>query len=180
LPFTGHTYHGQAAQGQAPAQQNFYSNFRNPYVLLPPIKGDALQTEEPIEPSNNPLIHARMYAMADFFEVPGLKKLATTKFQTAVERYWNSVEFGQAVHVVYTSTLAEDRGLRQIVKDILMRHMALLNKPEIESIMREVPDLAFDMLKGIWNHHGARQEYLPPPSPTQPAFLSESIFRPIR
>jgi hypothetical protein len=183
LPFTSHTYHQSQAlsQGQASQQSNFYSNFRNPYVLLSPIEGESNQADEPVEPPDNPLIHARMYAIADYFEVPGLKKMASTKFQAAAERHWNSDKFGEAVHVAYTSTLPEDRGLRQIVKDILMRHMTLLNKPEIESIMREVPDLAFDMLKGVWNHHGARHEYLlPPPSPTQSAFLSEAIFRPIR
>jgi hypothetical protein len=118
-----------------------------------------------------------MYAIADYYEVPGLKNLAERKFQQAAERHWNSTEFGEAVHVVYTTTLAEDRGLRHTVKDILLRHMTLLNKPAIESIMREVPDLAFDMLKGVWQQHGARNEYLPPPSPTQPPLFSEAIFR---
>jgi hypothetical protein len=162
--------------GQPPTQPTYYSNFRNPYVLPTPIEGDGNQAEEVVEPPNNPLTHARMYAIADFYEIPGLKNLAQQKFQAAAERHWNSTEFGEAVHVVYTTTLAEDRGLRQTVKDILLRHMTLLNKPEVESIMREIPDLAFDMLKGVWQQHGARNEYLPPPSP----LFSEAIFRPIR
>lgn len=120
-----------------------------------------------IEPTSNPLTHARMYAIADFYETSGLKQLSENKFRQAVSRHWNSPEFAQAIHVVYTTTLAEDRSLRQIVKDALLGHMSLMYKPEIESIMREVPDLSFDMLKGLCLRDGARNDFLPPPSPTQ-------------
>jgi hypothetical protein len=130
-----------------------------------------------MEPARNPLVHARMYAIADFYEIPGLKSLAQKKFQQAASRHWNNIEFGEAIHVAYTSTVSEDKGLRQICKDVLLSHMTLLNKPEIEAILREVPDLAFDMLKGLWLRDGARNDYLPPPSPTQP--LSE-VWRTLR
>ncbi|KAF2434607.1 hypothetical protein EJ08DRAFT_676060 [Tothia fuscella] len=132
---------------------------------------------ESVDPARNPLVHSRMYAIADFYEIPGLKQLAQKKFQQAASRHWNSPEFVEAIHVAYTSTVSNDKGLRQICKDVLLQHMMLLNKPEIEGILREVPDLAFDMLKGLWLRDGARNDYLPPPSPTQP--LSE-VWRTLR
>ena len=95
----------------------------------------------------SPLTHARMYAIADFYGVCGLKELASKKFRDAVGEHWNSDDFAKAIQVVYTTTIAGDRELRQVVMDVLMNHMELLDKPDIEAVMRELPDLAFDVLK---------------------------------
>jgi hypothetical protein len=94
----------------------------------------------------NPLIHARMYALADFYGVFTLKELAIKKFRGVVQAHWNSKEFAQAVQVVYTTTVAKDSGLRQVVKDVLMNHNELLKKPEIQAVLREVSGLAFEIL----------------------------------
>ena len=94
----------------------------------------------------NPLIHARMYALADFYGAFTLKELSIKKFCGVVQAHWYSKEFAQAVRVVYTTTVAEDSGLRQVVKDVLMNHNELLDKPEIEAVLREVSDLAADIL----------------------------------
>ena len=93
-----------------------------------------------------------MYAVADFYSALNLKKLTNKKFRDAVREYWNSNDFTKAVEVVYTTTTAEDRGLRQVVKRVLMNRRELLDKPEIEAVMKEVPDLAFDVLRGIRGH----------------------------
>jgi hypothetical protein len=90
-----------------------------------------------------------MYAVADFYGVSGLKELANKKFRDAVRDYWDSNDFAKAVEVVYTTTVPRDCGLRQVVMDVLKNHMGLLNKPAIETVMREIPGLAFDVLKGL-------------------------------
>lgn len=87
-----------------------------------------------------------MYSLADYYKIEGLKELAKTKFRASTEKHWDSPELGQAVYIVFTSTLSKDRGLRQVVKEIFQKHPRIMGKPEIESVMRELPDLAYDLL----------------------------------
>jgi hypothetical protein len=90
-----------------------------------------------------------MYALADFFSVSGLKELANKKFRDTVQEHWDSNEFAKAVKVVYTTTPPKDRGLRQVVRYILKNHAELLDKPEIDTTIKEVADLSYDVLLGI-------------------------------
>jgi len=90
-----------------------------------------------------------MYAVADFYSVSGLKELANKKFRDTVQEHWDSNVFIKAVEVVYTTTPPKDRGLRQVVSYVLRNHIELLDKPEIDAIIKEVPDLSYDILRGI-------------------------------
>ena len=107
------------------------------------------QPRELITPRTNPLTHAQMYTVADFYSVSGLKKLANKKFRDTVQEHWDSNDFAKAVEVVYTTTPPKDRGLRQVVSYVLRNHTELLDKPEINAIIKEVPDLSYDVLRGI-------------------------------
>jgi hypothetical protein len=118
----------------------------------PPPSLPSIPTPRPREPMTirtNPLTHARMYAVADFYGVLGLKKLANKKFRDAAREHWDSNDFAKAVEVVYTTTTSQDRGLRRVVKYVLVNHNELLDKPEIEKVVKEAPDLAYDILRGI-------------------------------
>jgi len=66
-----------------------------------------------------------------------LKALALQKFRPSAEHCWDSGEFAQAVHTVYTTTPGSDVGLRDIVVATILEHMSLLTKPEIEATMKE-------------------------------------------
>lgn len=90
-----------------------------------------------------------MYAVADFYSVFGLKELANKKFRETVREHWDSNDFAKAVEVVYTTTPPKDRGLRQVVKYVLRNRTELLDKPEIDTVIKEVPDLAYDVLRGM-------------------------------
>jgi len=98
-------------------------------------------------PGQNPIDHARMYAIAGFYEIPGLKTLAKEKFKEVATQHRGRKEFAEAIRMVFTTTAAEDKGLRDVVKEILLGNMSLLHNVDVEKVMREIPDLAFDMLK---------------------------------
>jgi hypothetical protein len=106
-------------------------------------------TTPPSTSANGLLIHSRMYALADYYNIPPLKNLSKTKFRKAAQTHWDSPEFGQAIEIIFTSTLYGDRGLRQVVKEIVQEHHSVMEKPEIESIMRESPDFAYDVLMSM-------------------------------
>jgi hypothetical protein len=93
------------------------------------------------------LLHAEMYEVADKYEVNGLKELAREKFAWACGVYWNSKHFALAAHHAYSTTPAEDKGLREVVCKTLFEHMELLDKPEVEEVLSEFNDLAVGLLK---------------------------------
>ena len=115
----------------------------------------------------NPITHARMYAVAEFYGVSGLRNLAEKKCSEAAQVYWDSDAFAEAIEIVYTTTVAEDCELRKVVKNVLTDHAELIDKPKIEACMREVPDLAFDTLKAMrgiqdakWRSRGTFESHL--------------------
>lgn len=121
-----------------------------------------LATAEP-----NLVLHARMYAAGRKFGVEGLKALALDKFKMQLTRHWcvfliplssaffsptddalrDSPEFGEAIHVVYSTTPSHDKDMRETVADVLGWHGRLLDKPEIEIAIMEINGLAYELLK---------------------------------
>lgn len=79
-----------------------------------------------------------------------LKELVKEKFRDAVRQHWDSNDFAKAVRVVYTTTVPEDRGLHQMVKYVLRIHIELLDKPEIDTVIKDIPNLAYKVFRGIW------------------------------
>lgn len=138
--------------------------FRRRHVAEEEIKKDKgrisfdenLETNDvdwPRSPKTGLATHARMYALADKYQIGGLKALAQRKFQKAALQHWNSEEFAPALHIVYTSTLEEDRGLRDVVISAISRDR-LLEKPEVRATVKGLPELAFGLLMHIWKQAG--------------------------
>ncbi|KAK4989806.1 hypothetical protein LTR66_003126 [Elasticomyces elasticus] len=96
------------------------------------------------------VVHAKLYALADKYEVPGLKALSLAKFKASIHDNWDrldSPELASAIHIAYTSTADENKDLRRVVEDNLMSHLeAVLEKPEIACATNEVSGLALRLL----------------------------------
>lgn len=85
-------------------------------------------------------LHAKMYAAADRYGVVSLKASALDKFKVQLTRHWDSDEFAQCVHVVYSTTPPSDRGMREAVATSLSRHSRMFNKPEMQAAVLEIND----------------------------------------
>ncbi|KAI9711495.1 MAG: hypothetical protein M1820_002058 [Bogoriella megaspora] len=118
-----------------------------------PDEGEQCELE--VEPSENVsatdepnmVIHAKVYAIADKYDIPGLKDLAKGKFEAQVSKHWDCVEFSDALEEVYCSTVDGNRGLRDIVLQAFRENPRLVMKPEVESAVRDLAPLAFDLYK---------------------------------
>ena len=70
--------------------------------------------------------HTEMYTMAEKFDLKTLKKLAETKFLTALQRIEPTddaiIRVLQVVPIIYSTTLENDRGLRDPVVEYVARH----------------------------------------------------------
>jgi hypothetical protein len=104
------------------------------------------EEEEP-EDLTHLLLHTRVYALAEKYDIPALKELARRKFEMAMACDYDSPELPEAIEEVYDSTLDTDRGLRDIVLQLLASHPQLATTPDVHAVIKETPALAYDLFK---------------------------------
>jgi hypothetical protein len=100
------------------------------------VDGDAEQT----------LTHAKMYEMADKYDVVGLKQPYIDKYRRACVVYWDHPKFAESAYHVYCTTPTHDKGFRNIVCRTISQHIRLLKKPEVGDLKTEFNGLTFGLL----------------------------------
>lgn len=100
---------------------------------------------------NNVLV----YAIAEKYHIPELKELAKTKFLSQANRLMSadslmlSDTFPEVITTVYKSTPESDRGLRNIVSRICVKHVrTLIEKEAFKDVIRKIGDFGVDVLYG--------------------------------
>ncbi|KAJ5055132.1 hypothetical protein J3E74DRAFT_442477 [Bipolaris maydis] len=95
------------------------------------------------------LLHAQLYAVAEKYQVSGLKPLVTRKFSTACAVFWREAhEFVAAARVVFESTPDSDCGLRGVVVQTLFDHLPdLIARPEVEALLVDKAEVALRLLE---------------------------------
>ncbi|RYN25995.1 hypothetical protein AA0113_g4990 [Alternaria arborescens] len=87
-----------------------------------------------------------MYEIADKYEVTGLKELACKSFTLACEAFWDDEAFPIAIKHAFSTTIAEDKGLRDVIIKTISSHDSLARKAEVQAVMLEHSDLAVGVL----------------------------------
>ncbi|CZR45755.1 uncharacterized protein FPRO_15069 [Fusarium proliferatum ET1] len=113
------------------------------------------KVDEPI-PSSQLSLHAKVYALGEKYRIEGLKKEAKRKFESEIQSGNVGVDdFAGAVEEVYTSTVSEDRGLRDVVVKMIEQDILLLDHVVVREVMR-VTDFALDVL--LYMSQGMRSQ----------------------
>ncbi|WPH05107.1 Hypothetical protein R9X50_00800800 [Acrodontium crateriforme] len=97
-------------------------------------------------PSHDAVIHAKVFAAAVKYGVPGLKTLAALKFAKVVFEQWNDDNFAQIVQFVFSTTAADVKDLREIVIKALLDHTAILSQPDIKAVLAAHADLMYSLI----------------------------------
>ena len=87
-----------------------------------------------------------MYEIADKYEVTGLKELACKNLALACLAFWDDEVFPIAIKHAFSTTIAEDRGLRDVIIKTVFSHDSLVRKAKIQAVMLEHSDLAVGVL----------------------------------
>ena len=95
------------------------------------------------------LVHARVYALAEKFGILGLKSLAKAKFEILSSESWDDPGFLDALEEVYTTTIDQDRGLRDVILQVFRRNPDLEYRLDVQDALRDVPTLAYDLNRAI-------------------------------
>ncbi|KAI1502473.1 hypothetical protein F5X99DRAFT_427129 [Biscogniauxia marginata] len=99
------------------------------------------------------VLHAKVYALAEKYFIDSLKALSTQKFETmalkeSIAIYGPGYPDGlvEVMQEVYTFTVDNDRGLRDIVIKALHKHRRLLDSVEARDVLKEIPVLTYELL----------------------------------
>lgn len=128
--------------GRAFEEMNTLDETKADEVLLMKVV-DEFEVEK-VRMTNN----IRVYAIADKYNILGLKELAKTKFETLVTPSDRLIlDCPSAICEIYDTTPSEDRGLRDIVKDVCARHLQEIIHSNYWSLAaRTRVDFTFDLL----------------------------------
>ena len=120
----------------------------------PPLESDSgsdydspIEEDEPTQSESHLLMHTRVYALAEKYDIPSLKQLAKRKFEMEMACYYDSPEFAETIEEVYCSTIDSDRGLRDIVLEAFKSHPQLANTQDVFGVIKDTPSLALDLFK---------------------------------
>lgn len=96
--------------------------------------------------------HVLMYSLADRLLIDGLKAASKIYFYDRLMERLDSQSFPLAVLEVYRSTPQHDRGLRDLIIKVTMRHLMILRDPQEpdtgalqNDLLQQVPDFAYDL-----------------------------------
>ena len=118
------------------------------------------------------VFHAEMYSLADKYNIRGMKVLAQDYFQDRADGNCRAKEFPTAIRTIYKTTVDEDRGLRDVVVNIISMNMDLLDGPEVKEAIKDTANLAFELLMK------SREQKFKPVHSVGPPFLKNGGFGP--
>ncbi|MCJ1267283.1 hypothetical protein MMC22_007168 [Lobaria immixta] len=105
---------------------------------------DAAVEEACVRMTNN----VRVYAIADKYDIPGLKKLAKTKFKDLASPAGLVLRCPAIIYEIYGTTPSEDHGLRGIVTNICVQNVKeIVRSNEWDDAMRTHVDFTIDLLR---------------------------------
>lgn len=121
----------------------------------------------PLTPEQRDLItHAKVYILAEQYDIQPLKHLAKTKYEVIVSAVWNSPSFTESLLIIYDGTpeSVHPDMLRALVLSTAGKNSKeLMDRGEFVALCRERRDIATDILKASF----AIKE-IPQPASTTP------------
>ena len=97
--------------------------------------------------------YGQLYALADKYEVTGLKIHAINRFKELIKNGWNTSDFIHSLKVIYKSTPLHDRGLRDLAPKAASQNLdALLEDEDFQEVISELAEFAKDLIHEL-NHY---------------------------
>ncbi|GAB7362803.1 hypothetical protein MBLNU230_g3106t1 [Neophaeotheca triangularis] len=114
----------------------------SPEVGPPLLPSDTAMTDAPPDSNSTKtpgdsrtILHAKAFAIATKYQVPGMAELAASRFKAAMASGWNKEGVARAIHIVFTSTAEEVGELRDMVVQTLLEHRSMLEEPEVDAVI---------------------------------------------
>lgn len=96
------------------------------------------------------LINAKVYIIADKYELEALKWFACSKYKKVLWNTWNTPFFPESACHVLENTMETDRLLRDVIVRVASEHAKdLLDRDEFVEMLRNHGDIAADILRKV-------------------------------
>lgn len=97
-------------------------------------------------------LHARMFALGDRFDIPGLRDVAVKKYSIRCAKPLGPLELIESIYDVYERTPASVRQLRNAARILVRKNLPKMLDDEVfatayEKVLCEVPEFTRDMLE---------------------------------
>lgn len=127
------------------------------------ILEDQSQTSEDVtsaEPTTGALAtHARVYSLAEKYLIQGLKTVALQKFKSTLADSVDIGDYLEAAQEVYTSTIEDDRGLRDPIIETLYRNQDWLDREDVRAVIKGLGSLTYDLVIYTRQRDNIRGDY---------------------
>jgi hypothetical protein len=93
-------------------------------------------------------MHAKVFAIASKYDIKPLECTVRRKLKDQTECILDIADLIAAIHVVFNFTPDSEFELRNILKDIMVRHaLALVQHPDFEDAVASIDGLAYDLFR---------------------------------
>ncbi|EAS37374.3 BTB/POZ domain-containing protein [Coccidioides immitis RS] len=140
------------------------------YTVSPPFDGPAAfddpavatethQSTEEFLKRHISCFHALMYLQGEYFQIDGLKVLAKGYFRASFLGRCDMDSFPAAVEEVYRSTAKHDRGLKDLVIELMMAKLRTFQdeqKQAVKKLLEDIPEFSHDLCVALMDRHECR------------------------
>ncbi|KAF4437653.1 polyketide synthase [Fusarium austroafricanum] len=95
---------------------------------------------------SHPTFHVRVYAIAEKYDVMGLKDCAIREFEEVMKKRPSSEQFINSAEEAYTSTIPEDKHMRNAIVRNFHAHPEWLDEKCVQDVIQKIPQLLYDLL----------------------------------
>ena len=136
-----------AANGNQSAASPPFGN--NPDEI--PVEHIPVDTEQPEKYNPLSLItNAKVYIIADKYDVQALKKWAATKYKEVLPKSWNNSAFTESARIIYDNTPETDWMLRDVIVQGVSENVnRLLDRGEFVDLLKSHGTFAADVLRKV-------------------------------
>jgi hypothetical protein len=95
------------------------------------------------------LTHTKLYILGDKYRIAPLKKLALSKYTSAVAKEWNRAGFSASVKLMYAETVKSDRALKDIALKAALtmnRLQILFRREDFQALVLEMGEVGRDIM----------------------------------
>ncbi|KAF2716377.1 hypothetical protein K431DRAFT_235471, partial [Polychaeton citri CBS 116435] len=109
--------------------------------------GDADRIKEDVVAGQAMVVHAKVFALAVKYQVPGLRTLAVQKFRENMTfDVWPDASLAETIGIVFARTPGSIHDLRALLCDACLRQPKVLSYPAVREVVRENAELAYELL----------------------------------
>ncbi|TVY58984.1 hypothetical protein LCER1_G001220 [Lachnellula cervina] len=106
------------------------------------------EMEETQIPSEPLITVVKVYIIADKYDVPALKKLATTKYKDLLQTAWDSESFSQSLELLFDQTMENDRMLKDVAIEFAGgKAQELMERQDFVSMIKENGNIGAEIFK---------------------------------